>query len=50
MRAIEVGSFEDVSLRTGATAAIRDLPAPSLTGPRSRFKVRPEAEAKNKEG
>ncbi len=50
LRAIEVGPFEDVSRRAGATISIRGLPLPALTGPRARYKVRPEAETDVKEG
>ena len=50
MRAIEVGSFEDVAARAGATDAIRGLPSSTLTRPRSRYKVRAEAEPGNEEG
>ena len=50
MRAIEVASFEEIAARAGATDAIRDLPPPSFTRPRSRYKVRPEAEPGNEEG
>jgi anaerobic dimethyl sulfoxide reductase subunit B (iron-sulfur subunit) len=50
MRAIEVASFEEISSRAGATISIRDLPPPSLTRPRSRYKVRPEAEPEHEEG
>jgi hypothetical protein len=44
MRAIEIGSLEEIAARPGATATIRSLPSPLLTKPACRFRVRREAE------
>jgi anaerobic dimethyl sulfoxide reductase subunit B (iron-sulfur subunit) len=43
MRVIEVGSLEEIERRDGSTILIRHLPAPALTRPASRYKVRREA-------
>jgi anaerobic dimethyl sulfoxide reductase subunit B len=50
MRCLEVGADEETAARAGATMALRDLPAPGLTRPRSRYKVRPEALASSRRG
>jgi anaerobic dimethyl sulfoxide reductase subunit B len=43
LRCIEVGTAEEAAARPGATMALRELPAPGLTRPRSRYRARPEA-------
>lgn len=43
MRAIEVGSLEEIGRRVGATISLKDLPPPALTGPSCRYKARREA-------
>jgi anaerobic dimethyl sulfoxide reductase subunit B len=43
MRAIEIGSLEEISARPGATIAIRCLPSPDITRPACRYKVKAEA-------
>jgi hypothetical protein len=43
MRAIEVGSLEEIARRAGATISLRDLPLPGLTMPSCRYKARREA-------
>jgi len=43
LRAIEMGDIAEISLRTGATAEIRDLPPAAMTRPATRYRVRPEA-------
>ncbi len=45
MRAIEVGPLPEIVSRPGATIALRDLPAPELTRPSIRYRVRKEAQA-----
>lgn len=43
MRAIEIGALAEIAARPGATIAIAGLPAPGLTRPACRLKVRMEA-------
>ncbi len=43
LRAIEVGSLREIAGRAGATISIRNLPAPDMTRPASRYMVRAEA-------
>ena len=43
MRAIEIGRLAEIAARTGAVAAIHNLPSPDLTKPSCRYKVRREA-------
>lgn len=50
MRAIEVGTPEEVAARAGATMELRDLPPSGLTRPRSRYKARPEAQGMARKG
>lgn len=40
MRAIEIGSLEEIAARPGATIAIRLLPSPEITRPACRYKIR----------
>ncbi len=42
-RAIEIGDLSDLIGRPGATIAIHELPAPEMTRPSSRYRVRREA-------
>jgi hypothetical protein len=50
MRAIEVGTPEEIAARAGATMELRDLPSSGLTRPRSRYRVRPEAKGMARKG
>jgi anaerobic dimethyl sulfoxide reductase subunit B (iron-sulfur subunit) len=43
MRAIEVGSLEEIARRAGVTISLRDLPLPGLTLPSCRYKTKREA-------
>ena len=43
LRAIEVGPLAELAGRPGATMFIRNLPAPELTRPAARYRVRTEA-------
>ena len=43
MRAIEIGSLEEIATRQGATISIRNLPSSEVTKPACRYRVRKEA-------
>ncbi len=43
MRAIQVGPLDEIARRPGATIALRELPAPDLTRPSIRYRVKKEA-------
>lgn len=42
MRAIEVGPLAELEQRPGATGAVLNLPDPGISGPCTRYRVRPE--------